>query len=212
MDDVAKITPANILILLQFVAPGFLIVYFRSLFVTRRQAAFKDNLLFFVTVSVIYGFLALPLAPAFATAALTGHYLKWLAWALVLILLPILLGILAGVAVQRGWIKKVMTRFRLQPVSPYPTGWDWSFSQLDGPTYLIVTLDDGTQIAGLFGERSLAASDLANKDIFIEELYDLAESIWTARPAKQGILISGKSIRHIEFMPSRSETTHVEQL
>lgn len=177
MDEIAKATPANILILLQFVAPGFLIVYFRSLFVTRRQAAFKDNLLFFITVSVIYGFFALPFAPIFAAAALSGHYGKWLIWAGLLVLIPTLLGILAGIAVQRGWIRKLLAKFKIQPVSPYPTGWDWSFSQLAGPTYLIVTLDDGTQIAGLFGERSLAASDLANKDVFIEELFDLNENV-----------------------------------
>lgn len=211
MDEIAKATPANLLILLQFVAPGFLIVYFRSLFVTRRQAAFKDNLLFFITVSVIYGFLFLPFAPLFAAAALSGHYGKWLLWAALLILLPISLGVLAGVAVQRGWVKKLLARARIQPISPYPTGWDWSFSQLMGPTYLIVTLDDGTQIAGLFGERSLAASDLTNKDIFIEELFDLHENTWSQRPAKQGILITGKSIRHIEFMPSLLESANVDK-
>ena len=199
MEDGAKITPANILILLQFVAPGFLIVYFRSLFVTRRQAAFKDNLLFFITVSVIYGFSTLPLTGLLPVTG-TGGLWRWLGWLVTLITAPVILGVFAGLAVQRGWIRRLLAALGLRMVSPYPTGWDWSFSRHDKPTYVIVTLDEGTQIAGLFGSESLAGSELEHRDIFIEELYDLAESRWQPRPVKQSIWISGKVIRHIEFI------------
>lgn len=199
MEDVSKITPTNILALLQFVAPGFLIFYFRSLFVTRRQAAFKDNLLFFITMSVIYGFATLPLVGVMPSTG-TGGFLRWLIWLFTLVIVPVGLGVLAGLAVQRGWFAAFLARLGLRMISPYPTGWDWAFASLGSRPYVIVTLSDGAQVFGYFGHQSLAASDVANKDIFIEELYDLVDGLWSPRKEKQGIWIAGVTIRHIEFI------------
>ena len=207
MDEIAKVTPENILLLLQFVVPGFLIVYFRSLFVTRRQAAFRDNLLFFITVSVIYGFITLPLAGLLGPG--TGVS-KWQLWFTLLLAVPIAFGVLAGLAVQHGWVRRVLSFFGLRMVSPYPTGWDWAFSIHKHASYVIVTLSDGVQIFGYFGSESLAASDPASKDIFIEELYDVTDGQWSTRPMKQGIWILGSDIRHIEFIVPRQESANVE--
>lgn len=210
MSEIEKINTANLLLLLQFVGPGFLIVYFRSMFITRRQAAFKDNVVFFIFVSVIYALIIAPFAPTLTQIALTGGYIKWLIWVVFLTVIPILTGIIAGVAVQKGWLRDVFALLHLQPVSPFPTGWDWTFSKLRKPTYMIVTLESGDQIAGLFGPDSLAASDLVNKDLFLEEIFDLEENIWKPRPVKQGILISGKAIRHIEFIGTTQESQNVQ--
>ncbi|MDB5560020.1 MAG: hypothetical protein JWQ36_2954 [Enterovirga sp.] len=200
MDEVGKLTPQNLLLLLQFVVPGFLAVYFRSLFVRRIEASFKDNILLFVVLSVIYAFVVVPIWLGLRSGAL--HPLaQWLVWLVLLIIIPVAGGVLLGVAVQQGWTRSLLLRIGLRPLSPYRTGWDWAFGQTREPTYLLVTMDDGSQVAGLFGGESLAASDHAFRDLFLEVTYEVdAEGSWSEREPRQSILVSGKSIRYIEFL------------
>ena len=199
MSDVEKLTSENILLLLQFVAPGFLAVYFRSLFVRRIEASFKDNLLLFVVLSVIYSFVTLPLW-RWASPSHDFDVGRWLVWFVALVLIPTGAGTALGVATQRGWIRAALAAIGLHPLSPYRTGWDWAFSQTVTPTYLIVTLDDGSSVAGLFGGSSLAASEHAYRDILLEAVYVVdADGNWAERMPRQSILIAGKSIRYVEF-------------
>jgi Family of unknown function (DUF6338) len=117
------------------------------------------------------------------------------------VLVPIALGILLGVSVQNRWLTQVLSQIKLYPLSPYRTGWDWVFGQRKA-FFVIVTLEDGAQVAGWFGDQSLAASDLTQRDIYIEEVYDLDDQgNWHRRERPQGILITGKFVKHIEFLP-----------
>lgn len=204
MSDVEKLTPENLLLLLQFVAPGFLAVYFRSLFVRRIEASFKDNLLLFVVLSVVDSFVTLPLWRWLST----GHasdFGQWLVWFVALVLIPTGAGTLLGVGIQRGWVRVALAGIGLHPLSPYRTGWDWAFSRTVTPTYLIVTLDDGSSVAGLFGGGSLAASEHSNRDILLDAVYTVdADGNWAERMPRQSILISGKSIRYVEFFAGGS--------
>lgn len=199
MSDVEKLTPQNLLLVLQFVAPGFLAVYFRSLFVRRVEASFKDNLLLFIVISVVYSFITFPIWLASMSLG-SGRVSQWLVWFVSLVALPMALGCILGVATQKGWIRQILAEIGLHPLSPYRTGWDWAFSQTSSPTYLLVTLDDGSSVAGLFSRQSLAASEHAYRDIFIEVAYEIDDQgNWVERAPRQSILIAGKSIRYVEF-------------
>lgn len=199
MSDIEKLTPQNLLLVLQFVAPGFLAVYFRSLFVRRIEASFKDNLLLFVVISVVYSFVTFPIWVA-SMSLDAGRVSQWLVWFVSLVALPVGLGVVLGVATQKGWLRPLLAKVGLRPLSPYRTGWDWAFSQISGPTYLLVTLDDGSSVAGYFGRESLAASEHANRDILLEIAYEIDISgNWIEKAPRQSILISGKSIRYVEF-------------
>lgn len=64
----------------------------------------------------------------------------------------------------------------------------------------MVSLTSGESVAGFFGPDSFASSDESERDIYIEEEYDVSDQgTWTPRPAKVGILIPVKEIRNIEF-------------
>ena len=199
MGDIEKLNSENLLLLLQFVAPGFLIVYFRSLFVRRIEASFRDNLLLYVVLSVLYGFVTVPIWLAVRTWPSGGFWI-WLTWLVALVLVPVASGIAFGLGVQRGWIRTLLRRIGLTPLSPYRTGWDWAFSQTRTSTYLLVTMEDGSQVAGLFSGNSLAASDLAQRDLFLEQTLEIdADGDWSPKQPGQSILISGKAIKYVEF-------------
>ena len=106
-----------------------------------------------------------------------------------MIAVPVAVGVLLGVGPQRGWIRHLLAYFRLYSLSPHRTDWEWAFGQISGPTFLLVTLNDGSQVAGLFGYDSLAASDHPKRDLLMEEVYDIDETGgWQPRPQKQGSL------------------------
>jgi len=201
VNEIEKITPQNAVLLLQFFVPGFLVAYFRSVFVTRREASLKDNILLFVLVSVLYAFVTAPLWLALRRIEL-APFLQWLVWFVTLVAVPVATGVLLGLGVQNGWIVTALARIGLRPLSPYRTGWDWVFGQRK-PFFVLVTMEDGSQVAGWFGYGSLAASDLSHHDLYIEKTYDLDEhGNWHERARPQGILIAGKHIKYVEFMPS----------
>ena len=64
----------------------------------------------------------------------------------------------------------------------------------------MVTLKSGEQVAGLFGSNAFASSDSGERDLFIEEEYDVDESgQWQARREKVGVLISQGEMKFVEF-------------
>ena len=179
-----------------FLVPGAILWYFRSLFVVGRPEKLSENILIFVVSSALYAaVLSLPMGEALKRSDSLWRYLLWLIYVAALPALAI------GVATQ----KKTLTRFlqnRGLPVkSSYSTGLEWTFGQLTGPVYLLITFDDGSKLYGYFGENSLASSDPEDHTIFIEEVWDFDESKrqWTPLPEKRGILVKGDSIRHIEI-------------
>ena len=115
-------------------------------------------------------------------------------------MVPVLLGLARASIVQqdRGlWFYKLV---RLRPINPIPTGWDWIFGRTE-PCYVLVTLTDGTEIAGYFGPRSMASSDPGRKDIFIEKVYDVPAdgSAWTELEGTLGMHVDGAQISYIAF-------------
>ncbi|HEX5846677.1 MAG TPA: DUF6338 family protein [Rhodoplanes sp.] len=139
------------------------------------------------------------------------NWLRVILWMSLFGFLPALIGLLLGAGSQRGWWRSMISRFGLNVVSPYPTGWDWIFARLKEPAFLLITFDDGAEVAGYFGLASLASSDPSERDLYVEEIYDIGEDgKWTRRQEKQGILISGKIIKHIEVWHApTSENTDV---
>jgi hypothetical protein len=56
------------------------------------------------------------------------------------------------------------------------------------------------QRAAFLSSSPFASSDTGERDIYIEEEYDIDnEEVWTPRQSKVGVMISAREIRHIEF-------------
>jgi hypothetical protein len=65
---------------------------------------------------------------------------------------------------------------------------------------VLVVLKDGTKFGGRFGAQSFASSDGKERDVYIEQVYEIDKyDLWT--PSDQGVLILASEIRTIEFWP-----------
>ncbi|HEV8640144.1 MAG TPA: DUF6338 family protein [Methylomirabilota bacterium] len=83
---------------------------------------------------------------------------------------------------------------------PVPTAWDYVFSHSTG-SWVLVTLADGSTVAGIFSARSFASSDAAERDLFLEQLYRVEDDgPWQPVPMNRGVWIRGEAIRAIEFL------------
>ena len=121
------------------------------------------------------------------------------AWAGVLFVQPVILGVLLAVVVQRGWMISAARKVGdFRPDLEQSWAWDYKFERTMDPHYVIVTLADETEIYGLFGDNSYAASSPENRDLYLEEVFEDEE--WRDPEEPAGIWLSGDEIKRIEFL------------
>jgi hypothetical protein len=190
----------NLYLILVFIVPGVVAPFVRSRLTTGRSPSFKENLLSFLVLSLVY----YSLIVVFIEQALSVRE-PWLAraavWILLILVGPAAFGLVLGIAAQKDWGNWFANKFGLSFVHVIPAAWDWRFSKAPrGGMFVMVTLEDGEMVAGFFGTNSFASSDTAERDLYIEEEYTVNEQgRWESRPEKVGILIPVKGIRYIEF-------------
>ena len=190
----------NLYLILVFIVPGVVALFVRSRLTTGRSPSFKENLLSFLVLSLVYYNLIV---------VLIEHALSvrepWLArtavWILLILVGPAAFGLVLGIAAQKDWGNWFANKFGLSFVHVIPAAWDWRFSKAPrGGMFVMVTLENGEMVAGFFGANSFASSDTAERDLYIKEEYTVnEEGRWESRPEKVGILIPVKGIRYMSF-------------
>lgn len=126
-----------------------------------------------------------------------------LAWFGIVFVAPVILAVLTAELSQANALERFIRHWphqlRLRTISPIPTGWDWIFGRTD-PCFVIVTLKDGSSVAGYFGLQSMASSDPTRRDIYLECQYVIrAHGEWVEVAQSQGAFIDGSQITCIEF-------------
>ncbi len=191
-----------IYITIAFIIPGFVFSTIRNQFVTGQERQGGEQVIRFLTYStlnyalfsgVIYFFL--------------GNYSSVVVraglWFFVILVAPAVAGIVSGASIQNDWARKIFHRFKLYPVHIVPSAWDYKFGRME-PQWVFVVLKNDTKFAGLFGGHSFASTDKGERDIYIEQVFDVDDSNkWTA--TKKGLLIGAGEIRTIEFWPLEQE-------
>lgn len=189
----------NVYLVLAFVVPGLIIAWTRAQFITGRLMAMKDNFIAYLALSVIYYAVAFPAVEYLLTFKDAG-WAKALAWLTIVFVGPFVAGLLLGLASQREWLRVLATRLGINTVHASPTAWDRVFANRRGSTFVMVTLADGSIVAGVFGSRSFASSEPSERDLLIEEIWDVAETgAWTQRPEKIAIYVPAKEVKHVQF-------------
>jgi hypothetical protein len=198
--DLEKIKSIEqIYLILVFLTPGLITLFVRSLLVAGRRPKTIEHAVEYIIISTLYFAVFLPLVEI-VLATKEPAWFRVTLWVALLAVLPALIGLILGAGTQKGWWRLILSKASLSVVSPYPTGWDWVFGRLRAPVFLLVTLEDDSRVAGLFGIDSIAASKPEERDIFIDEIYEFEEGRqWTPRTPKQGILIPFRSIKYIEI-------------
>lgn len=147
--------------------PGFIFYAALSHFVPHREMKFKEQFLLrlFMGSALNYA-----VCSPVMYLLLVGEIFKdspigaAILWGIIIVVVPTVLGLVGAAFCQKGWIYPLASLLRLRPINPIPTGWDWQFGRIE-PCFLLVTLRNGTQLAGYFGESSIASSNPDNKDI-----------------------------------------------
>ncbi len=117
------------------------------------------------------------------------------------LVLPAILGAALGKGLSSEKIAIGLRRLALPNSHPAERAYDFAFSNLDSPRFVIVSYKDGTVIHGYFGQRSLAATDGNRSDILLERLYEVTiDGEWSeSQPARTALLMI-QDIRSIEFL------------
>ncbi|MFA7441273.1 MAG: DUF6338 family protein [Sphingomonadaceae bacterium] len=185
-----------------FAVPGIIALYVRAQFLTGRMPPIAEGIATYVTLSLIYHAITYPLASSFYTASCASA-LAWVGWIVLLFVAPAILGLLLGLNVRKGWSKRLLTKARLNTVHPINCAWDWRFSECEA-CWTLATLKDGTRWAGFMGQQSFISSDPGERDIYIQQVYEIGDdNSWT--PRTSSVWIAHGEIQSLEFWPDKKE-------
>ena len=151
----------------------------------------------------MYSLFAFPLYRAWQNKWLVDHPAKATLLVVLLIgLLPVLLGFVAGIIRQRQWIIRLIRWMGLRTFEQHqiPTAWDYLFSRIT-PKWAIITLREGAKLYGYVGPESYFSSDPEARDLFISEVIRLAPNgTMEAVPGTAGVYINKDEVALIEFI------------
>jgi len=185
-----------------FLVPGFIWESVLSLFLRRRDDRADRAWVRFLTLSAFnYALWSWLIYLLFVRAGVLAEpWMAALAWFFMLLVSPVTLGVATGLLSQRAVVRRLLARYGVYTVHPVPTAWDYVFSHSTG-SWVLVTLTDGSTVAGVFSARSFASSDAAERDLFLERLYKVEDDgPWQPVPMNRGVWIQGEAIRAIEFL------------
>ena len=183
------------------VVPGFIIAKVRQQFITGQREAVSKELLEYLTFGAInFAFFSWLIY-------LLGHGslgIGWRAtgWLVVILIGPVVLGMASGIAAQKGLKHRLLGAwpFRLvdvKSVHAVPTAWDWKFSKMPGQ-FVLIYLKDGRYFAGYCGADSFISSNPNERDLYVEDVYDLDENDKWIKTRKS-LLVLANEISTIEF-------------
>lgn len=176
--------------------PGIVILYMRSQFLTGRMLSLTEGFIAYVTVSLVYYALALP---AFDWLQERTGIAATALWFLIVLVGPAIVGALLGLNVRKGWWQKILRRTGISTVHPISAAWDWWFSGVEA-CWVMASLKDGTRWAGYLGTNSFMSSNPSERDIYIEQVYELdSKDQWTRRHSS--VWIAHGEIQSLEFWP-----------
>lgn len=184
-----------------FLVPGFVWSAVLAVLVPSRTAPVQIRLLEFLTLSCInYGLWSWLLFAIFRSGFVERHPV-WSGWLLfgILFASPVALGVASAWFRQRELVARFLGSLGLRTVHPIPRAWDWHFSQ-QKPYWVLATLKDGSEVYGLFHERSFAGTDPDRRDLYLEAQFrPLDSGEWAPLEDTGGVLIMADQIATIEF-------------
>lgn len=198
----------------RYLLAGYVVILVRSRFVAGLQPRAAELVFEAIILSLWVQVFSIALAGSAQFLGLTAWLDTqiedgWRSGRLVLLLeillLPVALGMLFGWSLTAGWKNALFRRLSVPIIHPVRTGYDFWFGAEPKPSVLILTFEDGTVISGYFGQNSLAASDPARRDIYLEYLYTQTEDgEWGEPKVKRSAIISLESVRSIEILEAEN--------
>lgn len=189
----------TVYVALLFIVPGYVYYAIRGQLVAGHRARGNEAIVRLVCVSCVnfvfsgwYVYLTLG-DPTSSNAE------RAFAWTFCILICPALLGLASGASNQFELSKRIYKRLRLKHVHVVPTSWDFAFSGREA-CYVIVTLQEGGRFAGIWCDKSFAADEPSERDLYLEDVYEIGkdDGPWVA--TDRSVLIKSQEIRYIEFI------------
>lgn len=197
-------TTDGLFLALTFIVPGFVLYIVREQFVTGRERQGEWQLVRCLTYSAVnYAVFAAPIY--WLLSAEVALWWKAGAWTFVILIGPVVLGLIAGIAVQKDAFRRLLRWVGLNPVHAVPTAWDWKWGRMASGEWVLATLKDGTQFAGFCGANSFISSDPKERDVYIQQVFEIGENDQWIQ-SERAVLIAPGEVRTIEFWPAKPET------
>lgn len=193
--------PESIYLILAFFVPGFVTSAVRSQFISTRKHTDSQAMPRYLALSIIYYALVFPVTTWLLT--INDVYFKGLVWFGIVLIGPAIFGVLLGVNAQKDLVRRLAQQLGFDTIHVMPTAWDWKFARLQ-EAWVLVVLKDGTQFAGYCGCGFFFSSDPNERDLYIEQVYDVGQNNEWSRQTDKGVLITYGEIRTIEFWPVTS--------
>ena len=185
-----------IYVALVFIVPGYVFLSLRNQFMAGQERLGADQVIPFIIYSAL-NFALFGWIVYLAISYQWSPFGQVAAWILVLVVIPGGLGLLAGLGSQREFIARIYRLLGLNPIHSTPRAWEYVFFN-SPPSWVFITLKNGTEFAGFWGGHSFASSDAKERDLFISEVFDFSgEGPW--RPTGKSLFVAAGEIRTIEF-------------
>lgn len=195
------INPDNFEFFARYLLAGFIIISIRSRFVTGERTRVGEALVEAVILSLINQLLFSLLMALGSLRFDIAQIPLRLSFFVEVMVLPSFVGLLLGWNLSRGWNNALLRRLAMPVQNPVRRAYDHAFSVTPNERFVILTFADGTKVYGLYGENSLAATDAARSDIFLERLYDVADDgQWFEQVPPRSALIALDGMRSLEFL------------
>lgn len=196
--DLVGSSATNALFVVAAFAPGLVILWTRSLFLTGRLTSVANAAIEYLVVSSIYYSLAAPLV-------LKVNRWNWFLLEALFLFAPLLCGLVVAGLSQWNWPRKIAATVGLNPVTPHPTGWDKAFGSLEGEVWLIVHTADLGVVHGRFGDQSNASTLLDRRDIYLEDMRDEEFDHIGSDKEDRGVWIPESQIRSVEIISTKAQ-------
>ena len=190
-----------------FLVPGFLMDVTVSRFFYKKSEQVPLILLRFLTFSCLnYSLWIFPYLLFRDRIVLENPVVLAIIFLVVIFISPLFLGLIFGVANQQQLVEQGLAILGFRTLSGFPSAWDYHFSRINEPLWVLVTLKDGSRVAGEFGKNSFASSEPSERDLYLERAYQFSEeNPWQPVMKTSGILIKAEEIRYIEFLKDTTE-------
>ena len=174
---------ANLLMLL--VAPGFISMKIWGLIHPSRKIQISECLIEAIIFSSFNYIATIWWLPPLVS--------DWIYYGMTMIVLPVLWPILLKWILNLKFLKK-------KTISLIPKSWDYFFSKKEC-CFMLVHLNNGRIIGGLYGPGSFASSYPEKEDLYLQEVWKIGEEgkFIEKIPGSKGVLVNYDSIEYIEF-------------
>jgi hypothetical protein len=187
----------KLLLFIAFVIPGFISLKAYQLIFPTIERSSQSQLIDAIAYSSInYAVLIGPISiiESYGLKELNPK-LYWVFNVFVLFIAPILWVLIWSYLRKQKWLR----RFTPHPVN---SCWDYVFEGQDEYFWIKVTLKNGTQIAGLYADKSFVTNSPAPEQLYLQELWELNDEGGFDAPKTKtrGILILANEISFIELI------------